>query len=57
MSKDDLIKLLGEALTEAGYHLDYCSYGDSRERECAEEAELPEQIVKALEEYKNFLEE
>ena len=30
-------------------HLDYCGYGDSWERECADERKLPERVDKMLE--------
>ena len=48
MKDIDLIKMLGEALSAAQDHLDYCGYGDSWERECAKQAKLPEQINAAI---------
>lgn len=36
------------ALYEARGHLGYCGYGDSWERECAEEQGLPDTIDDAL---------
>jgi hypothetical protein len=38
------------ALREAVGHLEYCSYGDSWERECADEEGLPDKLSKILEE-------
>lgn len=45
---DTLVKELYDTLKEAHDHLCYCGYGDSWERECAEEAKLDEKIEKAL---------
>ncbi len=39
---------LVEALTKAAEHLDWCGYGDRYERECADEAKLPQLIEAAL---------
>ena len=36
------------ALKAAKEHLDYCGYGDSWERECAEESKLEEMIDTAI---------
>jgi len=43
-----IISELLEALQAASDHLDYCGYGDSWERECAEAAGLPKQIETAI---------
>jgi hypothetical protein len=43
-----LIQQLVDALSVANYHLDYCNWGDSWERECAREAKSPEQLEAAL---------
>lgn len=43
-----LAKQLAEALKAAGDHLEYCGYGDSWERECADAEGLPEKIQEAL---------
>ena len=40
--------MLLEALEEAGYHLDYCNYGDKWENECARDVSLPEKISLAI---------
>ena len=50
MTDKEKITLLREALKAAQDHLDYCGYGDSWERECAEIAGLPAQIEKTLKE-------
>lgn len=50
----DLVDILAEALAEAEEHLEWCSYGDKWERECARERGLPETIKDALEAYKNM---
>lgn len=42
------MKAIAEALQAAVEHLDYCGYGDSYERECAREDELPEKLEDAL---------
>lgn len=42
------IALLQDALEAAQAHLEYCGWGDSWERECAEHAGLPEKIQAAL---------
>ena len=42
------VKVAEEALDEAITHLDYCGYGDSYERECAKENNLPERLEAAL---------
>jgi len=52
MTDKEKITILREALEAAQEHLDYCGYGDSWERECAEISGLPTQIEKALEETK-----
>jgi hypothetical protein len=49
MTDQDKIKTLRKALTAAKDHLEYCGYGDSWERECAEEQGLPEKLEEALE--------
>lgn len=48
MTDKQKIKLLRDVLEEARDHLDYCSYGDPWERECAQEKKLEEQIINAL---------
>lgn len=50
MSDSTVVETLVRALEAAQKHLEYCGYGDSWERECAEESKLEEQITKALEE-------
>lgn len=47
MNQEETIKILVEALEAARNHLDYCGYGDSWEREYAED--LPDKIENALE--------
>lgn len=48
-SKGDChICILREALKAAIDHLEYCGYGDSWERECAEESGLPNKLSKAM---------
>ncbi len=46
MSETETIKALVKALEAARDHLDYCGYGDSWERQCAED--LPDEIETAL---------
>jgi hypothetical protein len=41
-----------ELLIDAAYHLEYCNYGDSWERECATEGKLPERIRSFLRKHK-----
>ena len=48
LDKDELIRKLYEALEAAQRHLNYCGYGDSWERECAQESGLEQQIEDAL---------
>ena len=48
MSDKAKIKLLAQALEAAKSHLEYCGYGDSWERECAQGSGLPERIEDAL---------
>ena len=43
-----LIEKLYKALDAANDHLEFCGFGDSYERECAEEGKLPETIDQAL---------
>lgn len=43
-----LAETLQDALQKASEHLDYCGYGDSWERECAEAQKLEDQITAAL---------
>lgn len=43
-----LAKVLHKTLKEASDHLDYCGYGDSWERECAQASKLEQKITKAL---------
>lgn len=43
------VRRLYNALTDAKDHLEYCGYGDSWERECADAAKLPKKIEDALE--------
>jgi hypothetical protein len=45
---------LERALKAASEHLDYCGYGDSWERECAQASKLPEKIEAALKAWKNL---
>jgi hypothetical protein len=47
MLKEKICQIV-DALEAASDHLDYCGYGDSWERECAEHQMLPEQISNAL---------
>lgn len=49
MSDKDVINVLLTTLKDAQAHLEYCSYGDNWERECARDAKLPERIAKAVE--------
>lgn len=44
-----VLKQTYEALLAASEHLDYCGYGDSWERECAEASNLEDQIAKGIE--------
>ena len=44
----DTISTLYKALDEAKDHLDFCGYGDSYERECAQESNLERTIDAAL---------
>ena len=46
MSDQEKIKQLHEALQAASDHLDYCGWGDSWERECAEP--IMKQVADAL---------
>jgi len=46
--REDLPKMLAEALRDAADHLEYCGYGDRWERECARDAGLPKKIEEAL---------
>ena len=39
-----------DLFVEAAQHLEYCSYGDSWERECAREDKLPERVQAMLKE-------
>lgn len=49
-TKPDLIrKCLLEALVEAEHHLEYCGYGDSYERECADDNGLAKKTRSAIE--------
>lgn len=48
MSLSMLETRLLEALEAARDHLEYCGYGDSWERECAEESKLAEKIAVAI---------
>ncbi len=43
-----VIRKLHNTLEEAEAHLEYCGYGDSWERECAEASKLEDKITKAL---------
>lgn len=56
MTDKELIKILGEVLEVAESHLDYCWYGDSWERECANGAGLPLEIEEALKAYRKWKE-
>lgn len=47
ISKEQLSQIL-EALKAASDHLDYCGYGDSWERECAQASKLEERVASAL---------
>lgn len=42
------VKTLRSAPEAAKKHLEYCGYGDSWERECAQEAKLEDKIEEAL---------
>ena len=57
MNPYDVIEELISALKAASEHLDYCGYGDSWERECAQSSKLPQQIESALTAGKEFLEQ
>lgn len=46
-------QVLYETLVKAKEHLEYCGYGDSWERECADVTGLPEDIDNALKLYEN----
>lgn len=50
MTLQEKYKQVREALRRAQSHLEYCSYGDAWERECADATTLPEIIKKALDE-------
>ena len=52
MNDAEKIAVLREALEAAQSHLEYCGYGDSWERECAQAQGLEDKIAKALEETK-----
>lgn len=43
----EVIEKLYRALDAAHDHLDYCGFGDSYERECAEAQKLPEKMNEA----------
>jgi len=43
MKKKDWKELV-KLFEEMAYHLDYCGYGDSWERECADASRLPERV-------------
>ncbi len=47
-AKDAVIAKLEDALYAASRHLNYCGWGDSWERECADEQGIPEQVEQAL---------
>ena len=49
MTDKEKIVALKTALREAHDHLEYCGYGDSWERECAQASNLDETITRALE--------
>jgi hypothetical protein len=53
MSKE-IMQLLLNALKAARDHLEYCGYGDSWERECAQASGLENQIKKAVEAGEKF---
>lgn len=44
------------ALEDAVSHLEYCGYGDSWERECADDQKLPEKLDNAIERANKILE-
>ena len=50
----DLISQIGDALSDAIDHLEYCGYGDKWERECADYQGLSEKLTNAHEAYKKF---
>jgi uncharacterized protein (DUF1684 family) len=50
----ELIQILLDALKSARDHLEYCGYGDSWERECAQASGLGNQIKKAVEAGEKF---
>jgi hypothetical protein len=47
-TENEIIIQLFDALILAQLHLNYCGWGDSWERSCAEEENLPEIIENAL---------
>lgn len=51
MTQTCLSKQLYEALVDAYSHLDYCGFGDSWERECADAQGLENKIISAIQEY------
>lgn len=51
---DKLLQTIGEALELASNHLDFCGYGDSWERECAEAQGLVDKIEIALEQFNAY---
>ena len=55
MATEEIIQELVDALEEAKEHLDYCGYGDSWERECAEASKLEETIDSALNNGRGYL--
>ena len=48
---DETITELKNLLAEAIFHLDYCGYGDSWERECARDSGMIKRMDNALEKY------
>lgn len=49
MKNIEILKKTYEALFDAESHLNYCNYGESWERECAFNQNLPEKIDDSLE--------
>lgn len=57
MSENNIINTLGDVLQMAYDHLEYCGYGDSWERECADSQMLSTRIESALELFEKYKQE
>ncbi len=55
ITPEELIKILGVALTEARDHLEYCGYGDSWERECALDGGMDKRLDEAVTKYEEHI--